>query len=249
MKGEYWTRPFHRFGLWLALLTAVLLMGLGVGLSLWLAIDVGDFSTLAVLINPGAWVLCTLLAYEVFPGIVSKDDSLIMDEDGLNARRGKKEIGLKWDEISRVRVMNERVRLYTAKGNFCLYLRNASAVGEYIANRIPVDAKLAEPSDEALRQESVRLIRQGRRWHRAWFPVSLPAHALLLVEGLVMQDMSYGWDVTGWFIPFALISAAVSAVLFPLALACYRKARRIDERAAMIQRILEQRALENTSET
>ena len=249
MKGEYWTRPFHRFGLWFALLIAVLLMGSGVVLSLWLASVVGDFSTLAALINPVSWVLCTLLLYEVFPGIASKNDSLTMDESGLFACRGKQEITPAWHEIHRVRVTNGRVRLYTETGKYCLYLRNASSVGEYIANRIPVDAKLAKWSDEALQQESVRLIRQSRRWRRACIPVGVPAFALAFVESLILQDMSYGADALQWFIPFSLIAAATSAVLLPIAFACYLKAERIDQRAAEIQRILERRIADDSNES
>jgi hypothetical protein len=155
MKGEFRTRSIQRFGLWLGSVTSVLLIAFLLIAGVWLAIKQGNPTVLLGLLNPGIWILSTVMLYEAYPGIVSKQDSLTMDEGGLSAKRGKREITLRWEEIDRVRMGNERVYLYTKTQRICLYPRNALSVGEYIANRIPVNPRLAEWSNESLLQESV----------------------------------------------------------------------------------------------
>jgi hypothetical protein len=93
------------------------------------------------------------------------------------------------------------------------------------------------------------MICQSRRWRRAAVSLCLPALGLLFAEGLIFQDMSYGIDPPGWFLTLILIATVASMVLFPLAVICYRKSSRIDERAAEIQRILERHALDDFHES
>ena len=93
------------------------------------------------------------------------------------------------------------------------------------------------------------MICQSRRWRRAAILLCLPALGLLFAQGLIFQDMSYGKNPPEWFLPLMVIATVTSLVLFPLVVICYRKASRIDERAAEIQRILERRALDDSHES
>ena len=246
MKGEFQTSAIRRFGLWLGSAIAVLLIAFLLIAGVWLAIRQGNPTVLLGLLNPGAWILSTAILYESYPGIVSKQDSLTMDEGGLSACRGKREITLRWEEIDRVRTGNERVYLYTKNQRICLYPRNALSVGEYIAHRIPISPGLAERSNESLSQESVKMIRQSRRWRRAAVSLCLPALGLLFAQGLIFQDMGFGKTPPQWLLPLVLIATVASLVLFPLAMICYSKSGRIDENAAEIQRILERRATDDS---